>query len=58
MHKPWNGQTYDYFESMVTWTKKVDGTWAFDYGVFDKWVEMTVTDGCGNRTTEQFEFVW
>lgn len=31
MHKPWNGQTYDYFESMVTWTKKVDGTWAFDY---------------------------
>lgn len=21
-------------------------------------VEMTVTDGCGNRTTEQFEFVW
>lgn len=21
-------------------------------------VEMTVSDGCGNRTTEQFEFVW
>ena len=21
-------------------------------------VEMTVTDGCGNRTTGQFEFVW
>lgn len=21
-------------------------------------VEMTVTDGCGNRTTKQFEFVW
>ena len=21
-------------------------------------VEMTVTDGCGNRTTEQFNFVW
>lgn len=21
-------------------------------------VEMTVTDGCGNRTTERFEFVW
>jgi len=21
-------------------------------------VEMTVTDGCGNCTTEQFEFVW
>ena len=22
MHKPWNGQTYDAFESMVTWLKK------------------------------------
>jgi len=21
-------------------------------------VEMTVTDGCGNQTTERFEFVW
>ena len=45
MHKPWNGQTYDYFESMVTWTKKVNGTWAFDYDVFDKWVEMMMSVG-------------
>ena len=29
MHKPWNGQTYDAFESMVTWLKKADGTWYF-----------------------------
>lgn len=40
MHKPWNGQTHDYFESMVTWMRKVDGTWEFDYSVFDKWVEF------------------
>lgn len=30
---------------MVTWTKKVDGTWAFDYDVFDKWVEMMMSVG-------------
>ena len=40
MHKPWNGQTEDYFESMVTWTKKLDGTWRFDFDVFDAWVEF------------------
>lgn len=40
MHKPWNGQTYDYFESMVTWLKKVDGSWYFDFSVFDKWVQF------------------
>ena len=45
MHKPWNGQTYDPFETMVTWMKKVDGTWWFDYTVFDKWVEFMMSCG-------------
>lgn len=45
MHKPWNGQTYDPFESMVTWMKKADGTWWFDYTVFDKWVEFMMSLG-------------
>ena len=45
MHKPWNGQTYDPFESMVTWMKKADGTWWFDYTVFDKWVEFMMDCG-------------
>ncbi len=45
MHKPWNGQTYDPFESMVTWLKKADGTWYFDYTVFDKWVEFMMSLG-------------
>lgn len=45
MHKPWNGQTYDPFESMVTWFKKADGTWYFDYTVFDKWVEYMMSLG-------------
>ena len=45
MHKPWNGQTYDPFESMVTWLKKADGTWCFDYTVFDKWVEYMMSLG-------------
>lgn len=45
MHKPWNGQTYDAFESMVTWLKKADGTWYFDYTVFDRWVEFMMSIG-------------
>lgn len=44
-HKPWNGQTYDAFESMVTWLKKADGTWYFDYTVFDRWVEFMMSLG-------------
>lgn len=45
MHKPWNGQTYDAFESMVTWMKKADGSWMFDYTVFDQWVEYMMALG-------------
>lgn len=45
MHKPWNGQTEDYFETMVTWIKRADGTWTFDYTVFDRWVEFMMSVG-------------
>lgn len=44
-HKPWNGQTEDYFDTMVTWIKRADGTWAFDYTVFDRWVEFMMGVG-------------
>ncbi|MCC8143809.1 MAG: DUF4091 domain-containing protein [Tannerellaceae bacterium] len=44
MHKPWNGQTQDHFESMVLKIKKLDGSWAYDYTVFDKWVEFMMNE--------------
>ena len=45
MHKPWNGQTEDYFDTMVTWMKRADGTWSFDYTIFDRWVEFMMSVG-------------
>ncbi len=45
MYKPWNGQTEDAFDSMVGKTKKIDGTWAYDYTVFDRWVEFMMSVG-------------
>lgn len=44
MHMPWNGQTEDHFDSMVTRIKKLDGTWTYDYAVFDKWVEFMMNE--------------
>lgn len=49
MHKPWNGQTEDHFDSMVTRIKKIDGTWKYDYAVFDKWVDFMMNDIGINR---------
>ena len=51
INKPWNGQTFDPFESMVGKTKELDGTWRYDYTVFDRWVEFMMS--CG--ITEQID---
>jgi hypothetical protein len=45
MHRPWNGQTEDHFDSMVSKVKKINGTWEYDYTVFDKWVEFMMNMG-------------
>ncbi|MCP4708580.1 MAG: hypothetical protein GY869_08150, partial [Planctomycetes bacterium] len=38
--KPWAGQTFDPFESMIEWKKTAAGEWEFDYTIFDNWVEF------------------
>ena len=48
---PWNGQTYDPFESMIAKMKQLDGSWRYDYTVFDRWVEFMMS--CG--ITEQID---
>ena len=45
MHKPWNGQTEDHFDSMVTCMKRLDGSWEFGFDVFDRWVEFAMSCG-------------
>ena len=37
---PWNHQCYDLYEDMILWTRDIDGTWSYDYTVFDRWVEL------------------
>lgn len=49
MHKPWNGQTEDHYDSMVTRIKHIDGSWTFDYAVFDRYVEFMMNDVGINR---------
>ncbi|MBP7275688.1 MAG: DUF4091 domain-containing protein [Kiritimatiellae bacterium] len=46
IEEPWNGQTYDRFPSMIEWRKKADGSWAYDYSIFDRWVTF-MSERCG-----------
>ncbi|MCR8668730.1 DUF4091 domain-containing protein [Aestuariibaculum sp. M13] len=43
--RPWGGQTFDAFDSMVEWHKKIDGTWTYNFSIFDKWVQMMMDLG-------------
>jgi hypothetical protein len=37
-HRPWNQQTFDAYESMIPFTRNVDGSWSYDYSLFDTYV--------------------
>ena len=47
--RPWGGQTFDEFQSMITWKKKTDGTWEYDYTIFDNWVEFMMDLGVSKQ---------
>lgn len=44
-YEPWGEQTVDKFDPMIRTIKKKDGSWAYDYTVFDKWVALC--EECG-----------
>ncbi len=44
-YEPWGEQTHDLFDPMVQTVKKADGTWAYDYAIFDKYVELCAEYG-------------
>ena len=36
---------------MIEWIKKADGTWAFDYKIFDEYVELAMECGIDEAIT-------
>ena len=53
---PWNHQCYDAYEPMITWTKHQDGSWSYDYHIFDKWVQFMLDLGI-NREINCYSMV-
>lgn len=42
---PWNIQTFDPYEDMIIWTKHADGSWSYDYAIFDRWIQFMMDMG-------------
>lgn len=53
------GQSFDdWYESMILWTKKADGTWFYDYTVFDKFVNMMASIGIDQQINCYSMYPW
>ena len=44
-YEPWGEQTHDLFDPMIETIKLADGTWEYDYAVFDVYVELCAECG-------------
>jgi len=49
VNEPWGHQTYDDYPSLIKWAKKKDGSWAYDYSLFDKYVAFVMSCGINQR---------
>lgn len=45
IHDPWASQTLDPHPSMVEWRRNADGTFAFDFAVFDRYAALCFEEG-------------
>lgn len=46
---PWGYQTFDDYEEMILWTRHKDGSWSYDYTIFDRWVELMMSLGINKQ---------
>jgi hypothetical protein len=67
--KPWgdntgNGPCFDSYGSMINWTRKKDGSWKYDYTVFDQYVSLDMECGikgqinCYSMVPISNKFTW
>ena len=48
-YEPWGDQSYDKFDPMIKSTRKADGTWEYDYTVFDHYVSLCDSVGINRQ---------
>ena len=49
MYDCWGPQTLDLFQTMVIVTRQLDGTFTYNYDIFDKWVEFMASCGISEQ---------
>ena len=58
VHSPWGDNSYMIEGGMIEWLKKTDGIWAFDYKIFDEYVELAMECGINKAITLYTAIPW
>ena len=58
VHSPWADNSYMIEGSMIEWIKKKNGTWHFDYKIFDQYVQLAVDAGIDKAITIYTPIPW
>jgi len=58
VHSPWSDNSYMIEGTMIDWTKRADGTWKFDYNIFDQYVQLAIEAGVNKAITIYTPVPW
>ncbi|MES1225926.1 MAG: glycoside hydrolase domain-containing protein, partial [Bacteroidota bacterium] len=58
VHSPWGDNEYAIERGMIEWIKVKDGSWKFDYSVFDQYVELAMSLGIDKAITIYTPIPW
>ena len=58
IHSPWSDNSYMIEGAMIDWIKKKDGSWGFDYSIFDEYVQLAAEVGINRAITVYTPIPW
>jgi hypothetical protein len=58
VHSPWGDNEYSLERGMIDWIKRRDGSWKFDYNIFDQYVELAMSMGIDKAITIYTPLPW
>ncbi|TKK65385.1 DUF4091 domain-containing protein [Ilyomonas limi] len=58
VHSPWGDNEYAIEGGMIEWIKRKDGSWKFDYNIFDQYVELAMSLGIDKAITLYTPLPW
>jgi hypothetical protein len=58
VHSPWGDNEYAIEGGMIDWIKQKNGSWKFDYTIFDEYVELAMSVGIDKAITIYTPLPW